>query len=163
MKLRFGSDSRHSLTGTDLAARMVQILALLPLIYLVLASAWPSILIRRTVFSRLFDLGVSAVPRAVSLPLSALYRLSGSEMLFSLLLGGLSLAYGIVMNRLLQGTRALAARRVLAALIALDLLARLLPLRFAALFGWPVTILAALIQLLRLGLVLLDLRKIKET
>lgn len=163
MKVKFGLDSRRCLTGADLAVRAVQITAFLPMIYLVLASAWTSILVRRTLLSRLFDFGISAVPRAVSLPLSALYRATGREVLFSLLLAALALFYGVAMKQVLQGGHARTARLVLAALIALDLIARLLPLRFAVLFGMPVTILAFTLRAVCLALVILDLIKAKKS
>lgn len=163
MNVKFGLDSRHHRTGTDLAVCVMQLAAFLPLIYLVLASAWPSILVRRSLLSRMFDLGVSAIPRAVSLSLSALYRATGREVLFSLLLAALALCFGVAMKQILQGEHARTARIILAALIALDLLARLLPLRFAALFGMPVTILAFVLRAVCLALVILDLIKAKKT
>lgn len=156
--MKFGFDDRKHLTGAGLAVRLTQSAAVLPLLYLVLASGWHAILVEKTAFSFLFDLGVSAIPRGLALAMSLLYRLTGSEVLFSLLLAALALAYGLVMRGLLQGSHGRAVRVVLAVLIALDLAARLLPLRFAASFGLPVTILAFALRAVGLILILLDLK-----
>ena len=69
-----------------------------------------------------------------------------------------ALVYGVVMNRLLHSERGRTVRIVLAALIALDLIVRLIPLGFTQAFGLPCEIAAFVLRAVSLVLVLLDLR-----
>ena len=156
--MKFGIDIRGKLTGADLAVRITQIMAGLPMLYLVILSGMLSLLTRETPVTYLFSLGVCAIPRAVALGLSALYRHTGGEVLFSMLLVAAALVYGVVMNRLLHSERGRTVRIVLAALIALDLIVRLIPLGFTKAFGLPCEILAFALRAASLVLVLLDLR-----
>lgn len=156
--MKFGIDVRGRLTGADLAVRIVQIAAALPMLYFVILSGWLALLTQDTPLTYLFSLGVCAVPRAVALGLSALYRQTGGEALFSMLLVAAALFYGVVMNRLLHSERGRATRVVLAVLIAIDLVLRLLPLGFTRAFGLPCEILAFASCAVSLVLVILDLR-----
>ena len=156
--MKFGIDIRGKLTGADLAVRIVQIASALPMLYLVILSGMLSLLTRETPITYLFSLGVCAVPRAVALGLSALYRHTGGEVLFPMLLVAAALAYGVVMNRLLHSERGRVTRIVLAVLIALDLIVRLIPLGFPQAFGLPCEIIAFALRAVSLVLVLLDLR-----
>ena len=149
--MKFGIDVRGKLTGADLAVRIVQI-----------AAALPTLLTQDTPLTYLFSLGVCAVPRAVALALSALYRQTGGEALFSMLLVAAALFYGVVMNRLLHSERGRTTRVVLAVLIAIDLILRLLPLGFTKAFGLPCEILAFALRAASLVLVVLDLRAGKK-
>ena len=160
--MKFGIDVRGRLTGADLAVRIVQIAAALPMLYFVILSGWLSLLTQDTPLTYLFSLGVCAVPRAVALGLSALYRQTGGEALFSMLLVAAALFYGVVMNRLLHSERGRTTRVVLAVLIAIDLVLRLLPLGFTKAFGLPCEILAFALRSASLILVLLDLRAGKK-
>lgn len=160
--MKFGIDVRGRLTGADLAVRIVQIAAALPMLYFVILSGWLALLTQDTPLTYLFSLGVCAVPRAVALGLSALYRQTGGEALFSMLLVAAALFYGVVMNRLLHSERGRTTRVVLAVLIAIDLVLRLLPLGFTKAFGLPCEILAFALRSASLILVLLDLRADKK-
>ena len=160
--MKFGIDIRGKLTGADLAVRIVQIAAALPMLYFVILSGWLALLTQDTPLTYLFSLGVCAVPRAVALGLSALYRQTGGEALFSMLLVAAALFYGVVMNRLLHSERGRTTRVVLAVLIAIDLVLRLLPLGFTRAFGLPCEILAFALRSASLTLVLLDLRAGKK-
>lgn len=160
--MKFGIDIRGKLTGADLAVRIVQIAAALPMLYLVIVSGWLSLAARHTLLSDFFSLGICTIPRAAAYGLSALYRHTGGEVLFSMLLVAAALGYGVWMNRLLHSRRGRSARIVLAVLIGLDLMARFLPLGFGRAFGLPVEILAFLLRLLCLVLILLDLRAAKQ-
>ena len=160
--MKFGIDIRGKLTGADLAVRIVQIAAALPMLYFVILSGWLALLTQDTPLTYLFSLGVCAVPRAVALGLSALYRQTGGEALFSMLLVAAALFYGVVMNRLPHSERGRTVRVVLAALIAIDLIARLLPLGFTKAFGLPCEILAFALRSASLVLVVLDLRAGKK-
>ena len=115
--MKFGIDIRGKLTGADLAVRIVQIAAGLPMLYLIILSGMPALLTQKSPVTVLFSLGVCAIPRAVALSLSALYRHTGGEVLFSMLLVAAALAYGVVMNRLLHSERGRVTRIVLAVLI----------------------------------------------
>ena len=161
--MKFGIDVRGRLTGADLAVRIVQIAAALPMLYLVIVSGWLALLTQDTPLTYLFSLGVCAIPRAAALGLSAIYRHTGGEVLFSMLLAAAALVYGVVMNRLLHSGRGRTTRVVLAVLIAIDLIARLLPLGFPQAFGLPVEIAAFAIRAVSLVLILLDLRAGKRT
>ena len=156
--MKFGIDIRGKLTGADLAVRIVQIAAGLPMLYLIILSGMPSLLTQETPVTYLFSLGVCAVPRAVALGLSALYRQTGGEVLFSMLLVAGALVFGVVMNRLLHSERGRTTRVVLAVLIAVDLILRLLPLGFTKAFGLPCEVLAFALCAVSLVLVILDLR-----
>ena len=156
--MKFGIDIRGKLTGADLAVRIVQIAAGLPMLYLIILSGMPALLTQKSPVTVLFSLGVCAVPRAVALGLSALYRQTGGEVLFSMLLVAGALVFGVVMNRLLHSERGRTTRVVLAVLIAIDLIARLLPLGFTKAFGLPCEILAFALCAVSLVLVILDLR-----
>ena len=156
--MKFGIDIRGKLTGADLAVRITQIMAALPMLYLVILSGMLSLLTRETPVTYLFSLGVCAIPRAVALGLSALYRHTGGEVLFSMLLVAAALLYGVVMNRLLHSERGRMVRIVLAILIAVDLMLRLLPLGFPQAFGLPCEIAAFALRAMSLILVILDLR-----
>ena len=160
--MKFGIDIRGKLTGADLAVRITQIAAALPMLYLVILSGMLSLLTHETPVTYLFSLGVCAVPRAVALGLSVLYRHTGGEVLFSMLLVAAALVYGVVMNRLLHSERGRTVRIVLAALIALDLIVRLIPLGFTQAFGLPCEIIAFVLRAVSLVLVLLDLRAGKK-
>ena len=156
--MKFGIDIRGRLTGADLAVRIVQIAAALPMLYFVILSGWLSLLTMETPLTYLFSLGVCAIPRAVALGLSALYRQTGGEVLFSMLLVAAALAFGVVMNRLLHSERGRTARIVLVVLITIDLILRLLPLGFTKAFGLPCEIIAFALRAASLILILLDLR-----
>ena len=160
--MKFGIDVRGRLTGADLAVRIVQIAAALPMLYFVILSGWLALLTQETPLTYLFSLGVCAVPRAVALGLSALYRQTGGEAPFSMLLVAAALFYGVVMNRLLHSERGRTTRVVLAVLIAIDLILRLLPLGFTKAFGLPCEILAFALRSASLVLVVLDLRAGKK-
>ena len=160
--MKFGIDIRGRLTGADLAVRIVQIAAALPMLYFVILSGWLSLLTMETPLTYLFSLGVCAIPRAVALGLSALYRQTGGEVLFSMLLVAAALAFGVVMNRLLHSERGRTARIVLVVLITIDLILRLLPLGFTKAFGLPCEIIAFALRAVSLTLVLLDLRAGKK-
>ena len=101
--MKFGVDLRRERTGADLAVLVFQIASLLPVCYVLIASGYPSIVTQRGLFSVLFGLGCSAIPRAEAFALSALYRLTTSEIVFSLLLLAIALLFGVVMKKRLHG------------------------------------------------------------
>ena len=159
--MKFGVSVRNRLTGADLAVRVYQVISILPVLYLLVAAGYPALFASRNLFSFLFDLGVSALPRAEALCAAFVYRMTASEIVFSMAFLVLALAVGMAANRVLHGEHARIARMVYAALIGADLLIRLIPLiplHVSGVFGMQATILAFLIRLGCLALILLDLR-----
>ena len=160
--MKFGIDIRGRRTGADLAVAITQIAAALPMLCLVVYSGWLALIPEKTALSYLFSLGVCAIPRAAALGLSALYRHTGGEVLFSMVLAAAALIYGVLMNRLLHSGHGRRVRIVLAVLIAADLVLRLLPLGFTAAFGLPAELPAFALRAVSLVLILLDLRAGKK-
>ena len=161
--MKFGLDVRGKNTGADLAVRIVQIATMLPVLFTLVASGYYPLTATKNVFTYLFGLGASVIPRAWMLALSALYRQTASEIAVCAALLIPALAYGLLVNRFLRGDAARRCRVVLLALIAADLIVRLLPLRFNLAFGLPTAIAAFLIRLGCLALVWLDLRAAKQS
>lgn len=161
--MKFGVNIRGKLTGAELAVRVFQIASLLPLAYMLLASGYPYLFTRYGLFSVLFDLGLASLPRVEAFGLSALYRLTSSELAVYFVLLGFALAFGLLMNALLKGgeKKPRVSRAVWAALIALDLVSRLVPLPFAELPLYA-RILGFAVRLACLALILLDLRAAKR-
>ena len=155
--MKFGFESRKQLTGADLYIRMMQVAALLPVLYVFTAPGYPAILTQRTVLSALFDLGLSALPRGETLALSLLYRKTASEiaMYFAMLFA--ALAFGLAAKKLLERFPR-TFRTVCVALVGADLILRLLPFRCNMAFGLPCAIAGFVIRLICLALLLQDLR-----
>ena len=160
--MKLGFDDRRHVTGAGLHIRILQIAALLPVPYFLLVPSYPAMTTRSTVFSLLFDLGFSALPRWEVWGLSWLYRVTTSEMVvfFTMLLAALAL--GLAAKTLL-GRSPRAVRLVLAALVAVDLVLRLLPLGINTAFGLPCAVCGFAVRLAGLALLLLDLRAAKRT
>lgn len=157
--MKFGINLRKLLTGAELAVRIFQITTLLPLAYTLVGAGLPYLYTHRSLFSVLFELGLAGLPRAETLGLSLLYRKSGSEMAVFFVMLAIALAVGILADNALKGSdaRAKRSRIVWAALIALDLLFRFVPLPFEALPVYASVFGFALRQGC-LALILLDLR-----
>ena len=158
--MKFGINLRRATTGAEGSVVIFQCISLLPALYIFVLSGYPRLSMQPSVLKALFDLGLSALPRAEGLALSLFYRRIPSEILVFFILTGFALAFGLLMGRLLKGDyrRAKRSRIVFAALIAIDLVVRLLPLRCNLAFGWPIAILSFFIRLACLVLILLDLR-----
>ena len=122
-RVEFGIDIRRKLTGADLYVRIFQICSLLPLPYIFLATAHPAILNSRNLFSALFDIGMSSLPRLEAYALSCLYRLTSSEVAVYFVVLAFALALGFISARVLRGNPEASIRFHKAAevLIALDL------------------------------------------
>ncbi len=159
--MSFGLSSKRGLTGAGLSLRLWQAFPLLPALYIFVAAGYPAVVQRRGLFSFLADLGFSLLPRWESLGLSALYRLSRSELAVYFAMVGFALLLGLAGDRLLRGKTARAARVVFAVLLGADLIVRLLPLSFNRAFGIPGAVLGFAGNLACLALVLLDLRAAK--
>ncbi len=164
MKVRFGIGIRNSLSGAELSVRAAQVCSMVCAVFLLAVSAYRGFMLHRGFLVLLFDLGASALPRWWLLLLSFLYRKSGSEVALAFALLIPALAFGLAAGRLLRSKNptAAAVRKVYALVILLDLVLRLMPLRFNLAFGWPFAILGFLLRLGCLALVLLDLRGEKK-
>ena len=160
MRVEWGIQNRKVLTGAHLCVRAFQVISMAPLPYIFAVAGYPAVITGRNPLSYLFDLGIMALPRLEAVALSLLYRLTASELVVYFALLAPAIVVGIVLGRLLRGTEQVnvAVRRVLAGLIAADLVIRLLPFGFNLAFGIPAAIVGWLIQLACLALVLLDLR-----
>ena len=156
--MKFGIAIRRQLTGGELAVRIYQIASLLPCLYVLSASGYRGIFARYGVFSVLFDLGVSALPRWEALALSALYRLTSGELYFYFTMLALALVWGLVSRPALGERTGVTIRRIWAGLIAADLVFRLIPLRCNLVLGLPMAAAGFAVRLACLALILLDLR-----
>ena len=148
-KIQFGIDSRKKLTGADLYVKIFQLASMFPVLYVFMTSGYISIFSKTSVFSVLFDLGISVLPRLEVLPLSYLYRATSNEItvIFVMLFAGLIL--GLLAGKLFREDfkRGIRARKAFMALIGIDLIARLVPMRYNLAFGWPMAIIGFIIRL----------------
>ena len=159
MKIRFGVGVRNGLSGAELAVRVTQAASMVCALFLLAVSSYRGAMLHEGPAALLFELGASLLPRWWLLLLALLYRISGSEVALAFAL----LVFGLAAGRLLREKgSAAAARRVFALLIGLDLISRLIPLRFNLAFGLPFAILGFLLRLGCLALVWLDLRAEKK-
>ena len=159
-RVEFGIDIRRKLTGADLYVRIFQICSLLPLPYIFLATAHPAILNSRNLFSALFDIGMSSLPRLEAYALSCLYRLTSSEVAVYFVVLAFALALGFISARVLRGNPEASIRFHKAAevLIALDLAIRIIPVRANIAFGMPAAVIGLVIRTACLYLVIRDMK-----
>lgn len=157
--MKFGLTSGKQRTGADLSVLIWQVVCLLPLPYLLVLSGYPGLMTKNSVLGFLFDGGMAALPRWLTLGLSYLYRLAGHELVVYFILPILALAFGLLMKKLLRGERktAMVLRIIFCAAIVFDLILRALLPQFRTLFGWPAAVVGLVIRLAMLGLVIGDL------
>ncbi|MBE6018999.1 MAG: hypothetical protein E7230_01475 [Clostridiales bacterium] len=159
-RVEFGIDIRRKLTGADLYVRVFQICSLLPLPYMFVATAHPAILSTRNLFSILFDTGISALPRIEAFALSGLYRMTSSEVAVYFVILAAALALGVTAGHVLRGDpeRSIRFHKAIAALLALDLVIRVIPVRASIAFGIPAAVCGFAVRAVCLYLVIKDLR-----
>lgn len=162
MKIRFGVGVRNVLSGAELAVRVTQAASMVCALFLLAVSSYRGAMLHEGPAALLFELGASLLPRWWLLLLAFLYRISGSEVALAFALLVPALVFGLAAGRLLREKGSAAARRVFALLIGLDLISRLIPLRFNLAFGLPFAVLGFLLRLGCLALVWLDLRAEKK-
>ena len=127
------------LSGAKISVRIFQISSLLLLPYILVAAGSYSLFLQENFFSFLFRLGLESLPRLEVLLLSYLYEGTLSEVLVYLAAELIALAWGVIAGRLLASKKTQrAVVYLIAALIALDLILRLLPLHINELneIGW---------------------------
>ena len=157
--MKFGIIKKKKLTGADLYVRIMQICAILPVLYLVYAPGYIKLFAERGVLTYGLEFGASAVPRAESLLISLLYRLTAKELIVCFAFPVFALAFGIVMNKLLREKyeTARVVRIILLVLVAADLVLRLLPLHFNSVYPQGIDIAAFVLRLGCLALIAADL------
>ena len=158
--IRFGFDSKKTLTGADAYVRIMQTAAMLPAAYILIASGYLYVFAVNGLLSLAFDIGITALPRWFVLILSFVYRKTASEVIVFFMMTAGALVFGLILDRLLKGKEEIQKklRCILIALIAVDLILRIIPLGFAAQFGTAVSIVGATVRIACLGLLLMDLR-----
>ncbi len=163
-KICFGTDPRRKLNGSDIYVKTFQLASILPVFYLFMASGYLGIFSKRSVFSVLFDLGVSALPRAEALALSYLYRMTDNEIIMVFIMMIIGLILGLLSNKIFRESekRGIAARKAFIALIAIDLVIRLLPMKFNLAFGWPAAMIGFIIRAVSIVLLYMDIRAAKN-
>ena len=157
--MKFGFRHPKKLSGAGLYVCIMQIASLLPVLYIFIASGYMSVLTKRNVLSFLFDVGVSILPRAETLAVSELFRLTSDEILICLVLPLIALIFGLVVNPLLKSKSraALVTRIVLIVLIAADIVIRLLPFRFNHVFGTVPSVIGFIVRLGCIALIAADI------
>ena len=165
MNVEWGISRRKALTGAHLSVGAFQLASLLPLPYIFLVVGYPAVITGRNVFSALFGAGIMAIPRLEAVALSLVYRATSNEVVVYFALLALSLVVGLVFKRLLNSEEeaAVRVRQVLAALIAADLVLRLLPLGANGAFGFAASAFGFVFQAACLAFVLLDLHHANKT
>ena len=165
-KIRFGTDPRKRLNGSDLYVKTFQLASILPVFYLFMASGYMGIFSKRTVFSVLFDLGISVLPRAEALALSYIYRITDNELIMVFIMMIIGLILGLLSNKIFREdeARGIMARKVFMVLIALDLVLRVLPFGFNMAFGLPFEVIGFAVRLLSVAALYMDIKahKAKE-
>lgn len=162
--MKFGIDSRKHITGASLYMYAFQTVSLFPLVYIIVAMGYIGVTSSNNVISYLFDLGMAALPRYEALLVSLFYRRTLSEIAVFFVIIGIALIFGFVLNRLLKGSEktAIITRIVLIALIAIELVIRLLPLSFNSGFGLTASIIALVFRVACLILIVIDLTVYKK-
>lgn len=162
--MKFGIDSRKNLTGAGLYMHLFQAVSLFPLVYIAIATGYIGITSTDNIVSYMFDFGIAAIPRYEALLISLAYRKSLSEIAVFFIIIGIALIFGFVLNRLLKGSEktAIITRIVLIALIAIELVIRLLPLSFNSGFGLTASINALVFRVACLILIVIDLTVYKK-
>ena len=160
MRIRFGTDFRKALTGADLTIRMIQAGALLMVPYIFIASGHMAVLLKPGIFSVLFDMGIAAIPRLLTLGLSYLYMRTGHEVMVLFIALAFALVLGIIGNRVFREStdHAVRWRKIFLALIIIDTVICLIPLHFNAVFGLPQAAFSIILRAAFIIMILLDLK-----
>ena len=153
---------KNALSGSLIYTRVFQVSCLLPLVYIFAVSGSGRIITEKGILSFLFDLGVSLLPRWLSLGLSCIYRLLGNEVILYFLLALIALAFGFIAKPLFSGRKSGAVRIIFLVLICADLILRFVPLGFRPSFGLTVTVISFAVRAVCAGLLLFDIITAKK-
>ncbi|MBQ6261896.1 MAG: hypothetical protein IJK58_00060 [Clostridia bacterium] len=121
--MKFGITNKNSLSGAWLAIRLFQVISFVPAAFFLVISGYRGILLENNVLSQIFSCGLCALPCGETAGLSALYRLSHSEILAHFLLLGIALAVGLITGPILRGSEKAGRvlRFVMLGVLALDI------------------------------------------
>lgn len=163
--MKFGLNDRKNLTGAGLYVKIFQAVSLLPLLYIFTASGYMGLLTKKSVLSVLFEMGFSALPRIEALALSAIYRLTSSEIAVFFAILVIALIFGIITQKYFIKDKKAGkiTRIVLLILIATDIILRALPLGFNSDFGTAGFIFGLALRLGFAILIVLDIKNEKKT
>ena len=158
--MKFGIGIRKKMSGAGLYVTLFQAVTLGPLLYFLVASGYMTLFTANNPLTWLCDFGLAALPRWETLLASFVYRRTASEVAAHFVLLGFALVLGFAGGRFFNAKHdtARTARIVFAALIAADLVLRVLPFHFNIAFGWPAAIFGFVFRAGCLALLLLDLR-----
>lgn len=163
-KVGFGIDIRKKLNGSDLYVKTFQIASMIPVIYMFVASGSLKLFSTGGPLAWIFDLGMSMLPRVEVMGLSYLYRSTSNEiiMLFTMLAIGLVL--GLLSNIIFREDekRGIAARKLFMALIGIDLVIRLIPVRPNLVFGPVFAVIGLLVRAACIAALYMDIRAEKQ-
>lgn len=163
-KVAFGIDIRKKLNGADLYVKTFQIASMLPVLFLITASGYLGLFAKGGPLAWLFEIGMSVLPRWETLGLSYIYRQTSNEviMLFIMMLIGLLL--GLFSNKIFRENekRGIAARKVFMILIAIDLIVRLIPMRFNLVFGLPMAVIGFIIRAVFIVFLYMDIKTARK-
>ena len=155
--MKFGINTPKKLNGAKLYVIIFQISSILPLIYTLVLSGYAGLITKKSLLGIIFDLGICSIPRLEALGLSFLYKLSKNEIIICFVLLTVALVFGLICNKLLNSEKsAKIIRFVFIALIAADLVVRVLPLGFNSTFELPLQIAGFAVRIICLVLIILD-------
>ena len=156
--MKFGISVKNRFSGAWLSVRLFQVISILPAVYLFVSSGYRAVLQGKNVFSFLFSFGLSALPCGETLGLSALYRITHSEILIHFLLLGLALAVGIVFDLLLRKSKetGLVLRVVMLLVLASDI-PLIFIFRIPIFFGTVPVVCGLAVRLVHIVLIVADL------
>ena len=157
MKYRIGN---YRFTGLELYVYLLQIAAMLPLLYILVATGSNILYLKRGITAVLFEIGTACLPRIVTYPLSWLYRLRMSEVFLYFGFAFFALIYGILVTRLSKKGNGMT--KVALVLVGIDLVLRVLPLHFNKVFPLYLTLIGFAVRILSFLLLLREVRNMTE-
>ena len=157
--MKFGLGSSKKITGSHLSLYIFQFVSVLPAIYILVASGFMALLSMDGIVPFLCLTVFSIIPRAESIGLSYLYRLTSGEAFVCMGLLLSALIVGLILNKLLRSKEktAFIVRIIYAVFLAADLILRLLPFSFNKAFGFAPDAIGFAVTLICLALVAADI------
>ena len=118
------------ITGADLAVVLFQVMSMIMGLYILVIPGYYYLITNRNIFTFLFDLSASCLPRAEYWLLSLIYRMTLNEIIVFFCICVTALAFGLVMKKLLRltGKAKVIVRIIYLIWIVLDVFIRILPL-----------------------------------
>ena len=155
--------TKRSFSGAAAYVVTLQASFLATVPFILVASDTSSVISKHGVLQFLFEAGICSLPRAIALALSSLYRATSGEIWFCLALAAFALVFGLLRSRIFPPEgKSPAVRCVFAALVAADLVVRLLPFSFNRVFGAAPSVVGSVVRLAALGALVYDIIKIKK-